>query len=225
MTIDPNNFEPQGKPTLDQARTVWDAMKAPSSRKVANELINRGFDISWRTIARWHAQDWRDKLPQRHNGGGLPLSERGQVRGVRGAIRQELAKIPRDTVKQADQLTISDGAFKLAEEVVVEQRRQELLAMSEAELDTLEAKSRKVMNILLAEQSARRAHVMVLIPKDTGSLVGALADAQKVGLTGGLGQVPATGDPRVINGSAIHEVPENPLAGAIDRFLADHEVA
>jgi len=219
MTIDPSNFEAQGKPTPEQARTVWDSMPMPGARTVARELTNRGFSISWRTIARWHAENWREPRSP-----GKPLSQKGQVAGVSKEIRKEIAKIPKETVKQADQLTISGDAIRIAEEEVVDRRRQELLNMSEAELDNLEAKSRKVMNILLAEQAARRAHVMVLIPKDTGSLVGALADAQKVGLTGGLGQVPATGDPRVINGSVLVE-PENPLASAIDRFLADKEMA
>jgi len=200
--IDPTKFEEQGKPTRDQARTVWDSMPSPSSRTVAQELINRGFDISWRTVARWHANAWTEKTK-------VPVSE--QVRTQVSKAKKEFAKLP-----GGPQPTLTLDEFAM-----IAQRRAELMLLPEAELDRQEVRARKIMNILIAEQAAQRAHVMVLMAKDTGSLVGALADAQSVGTSG----TPAPGDPRLINGSAVHHAPDHPLANAIDKFFVDNEVA
>jgi len=209
MTIDPANFEPQGKPTREQARTVWDSMPNPSSRHVAEELVNRGFDISWRTIARWKANAWTEQT-------GRPVSEQAKARvmEVKKAATKELSRRP----------GAPPPTLTLDEYALIAKRRAELMLMSEGELDVAEARARKIMNIILAEQAAQRAHVMVLIPKDTGSLVGALAEAQRVGMAGGAGQVPGANDARVINGALTH-IPDHPLASAIDKFLADQEVA
>jgi len=212
MTIDPTKFEPQGKPTHEQARAVWDTIANPSSRRVAAELINRGFDAHWRTIARWHANSWEDHRP---------VSEEVRRRMRRA---QKAIQVQKDA-KEFANLPGSPPPLTLDEYALIAQRRAELMLLSEAELDKTEARARKIMNILIAEQAAQRAHVMVLIPKDTGSLLGALADAQKVGMTGGIDQPPVGGDARVINGSATHIESSNPLASAIGKFLADIEAA
>ena len=206
MTIDPEKFETQGKPTREQARRVWGSLENPSARKVAAELQKRGFDAKWRTIARWKALNWREDTP--------PLP--GVKPSIRNEVRKEMANITAETVAQI--------AIVRTDEEVIAEEIERLLLMSEGELDVLEAKARKIMNIVLARQAARRAHVMVLIPKDTGALVESMTGAAKVMLTGNDGQPPHASDPRVINGSAGH-VMSDPLSSAIDKFLAEETAA
>lgn len=228
MTIDPTSFQSQGKPTREQVRVVWDAMAKPSSRKVADIMTRRGFNISWRSVARWAKNEWREDLT---GSGARPLAEKGQVRGVKQALKTEIAKIDQATLAEAGAISTNPDGIEAAiasppnldEYALIAKRQAELLLLTEAELDELEAKSRKVMNILLAEQAAKRAHVMVLIPKETGGLVTSLAEAQKVPL--GAGRQAPGDDARTIDGTLNSVEPLNPLSSAINKFLADEEVA
>lgn len=187
MSIDPNNFAPQGKPTREQVRAVWDAHPKPSARKVANLMVDRGFDVSWRTIARWKKNDWREDAVN-----SVPLAEKGEVRGVKKALKAELAKIPPAVVKEADKIAeaggledaVTGGALKDEDYARIEKMIADLDKHSEIVLDAIEAKERKIMNIVMMREATRRAHIMVLIPKDTSALVGSMTDAAKVTPTG-----------------------------------------
>ncbi len=211
MTIDPTSFEAQGKPTIAQARAVWDAMPKPSARRVAEELINRGFDAHWRTIARWKATGWREHTR-------TPMQEKGRIRVAR-ETKTKRKLIPGAILDAAKQL--AKGKITppptLDEYALIARRREELMQLSDPELDATEARARKVMNILLAEQAAARAHVMVLIPRETGQFIESLAEAQRVPLA------PGGGDPRVVEGKAI-EATANPITSAINRFLVSEEL-
>jgi hypothetical protein len=226
-TIDPANFEPQGKPSREQARNVWDSMPNASARTVADRLTGMGYDISWRTVARWHASAWREAMPS-----GVPLAEKGGVRGVNKAVREELKKLdapkppkpPKEAPKEQRitaglEAAVAGPPPHIEELMLIEQRRAELMSKSEAQLDQIAAKARMVYNILLMEQAARRSHVMVLIPKETAALVESLTEASKIGLSGNDGQPPRLDDPRVIDGSVIREAaPPNETADAIRKF-------
>lgn len=226
MTIDPEKFEPQGKPTREQVRAVWDAHAAPSARVIEALMVGRGFDISFRTIARWKAKGWGEASAP----GTAPLAEKGQVRGVQKALKSEVAKIPPATVAEADKLakgggldaTLNGGVLTEADYDRINRRVRELALQSEAGLDLIEAKSRKIMNIVMMEEATRRAHVMVLIPKDTGHFIHSMTEASKVMLTGGDGQPPKPGDPSIID---VTPNPANPTSDAIKKFLRESEAA
>jgi len=47
-------------PTIAEAEAVWRGMKRPSVRKVAAALTDAGKPISYRAIARWKKNRWRD---------------------------------------------------------------------------------------------------------------------------------------------------------------------
>ncbi len=181
MTIDPEKFEPQGLPTKEQVRTVWDAHPKPSARKVADLLVGRGFSIGWRTVARWKKQEWREEAAP----GTVPLAEQGKVRGVNKALKVELAKIPTETVKEADKMAadggmeaaMTGGKLQDADYARIEKLINELAPKSKEELLAEQDKARVIMNIVMMKEATRRAHVMVLIPKDTGSFVADTNDA------------------------------------------------
>ena len=186
MTIDPEKFEPQGKPTVEQVRTVWDSMTAPSVRKVAELLERRGFTISFRTVARWKKNNW---MADPQSGGGVKtISENQHVPGaIRQGIRSELDKIDPATVHEANQTAaagglvevIAGGGLKDDDITRIAKRITELSSETRASLLEKQETARIVMNIVLMEEATRRAHVMTLIPKDTSAFVESFTDASK----------------------------------------------
>lgn len=222
MSIDPGKFEAQGKPTREQARTVWDGMTAPSARTVADKLEHMGYEISWRTIARWHASGWREAVPASR---GKPLAEKGRVKGVSTAIRQELQKIVEAPTSAGLEAAVAPPAPTVDEIALIERRRAELMLLSESQLDQQAAKARMVLNILMMESAARRSHVMVLIPKETAALVDSFTEASKVGLSGNDGQPPRADDPKTIEGTVNPAEPPNETADAIRKFKRKQEAA
>lgn len=199
MSIDPEKFEAQGAPPREVAKQVWEDMGHPGARPLGKELEKRGWKVSWRTLARW-------KIDGNWIGATLPppLERPYEASGkvveiVQAAVRDEVE--------------------------IIDTRIKELLVMSEAELDRVEQKSRKILNIVLTEVAARRANVLMLIPKDTGVFIQAMTEASKAMLTGGIDQNPAVGDPRVINGNVVDMIPETPLQQAIRKFKRDKELS
>jgi len=185
VTIDPAKFEPQGKPTREQVRAVWDAHPKPSTRKVRNLLVARGFDISFRTIARWVKNEWREDAAP----GAKPLAEKGEVRAVNKAITAALKAVPKETVKEADMIAeaggiegaVTGGKLQDADYARIEARIKALEPESKDRLLEIQERARLVMNIVLTEEATRRAHVMVLIPKDTGSFIKEVNEAATSG--------------------------------------------
>lgn len=161
-------------PTKEHARSVWENMKAPSSRKLAEALKDEGYKVSKRNMARWKANDWRESAVN-----SKPLAEKGTVRGVAKALREELKKVPAATVAEADKMAdeggiesaMSGGKLTVDDYERIEKRIAALSAKTREDLLADQEKARIVMNVVLMEEAARRAHVMVLIPKETGSFV------------------------------------------------------
>lgn len=185
MTIDPQKFDPQGKPTVSQVRTVWEEMTAPSVRKVAELLERRGFTISFRTVARWKKNNWVDGPDGR---GRKTVSENQHVPGaIRQNLRAELGKLDADTVDEANRTAaagglvdaIAGGGLKEDDITRIANRITALSTETKAALLEKQETARLVMNIVLMEEAARRAHVMTLIPKDTSAFVESFTDASK----------------------------------------------
>lgn len=229
MTIDPTSFDAQGKPTPEQAKQVWEARGRPSARKLEAILTGMGYSISYRTLARWI---------ELGEPGGRALAHATKVTGVKKAVAAALLEIPQETLAKADEMReggiqttvavdLGKTAGARAQDVVqaeadyIDRRITELIQKSEAELDVIEQKSRKILNIVLTEAAARRANVMVLIPKDTGHFVQAMTEASKQTLTGGIDQPPKAGDPNTIDGEMVDITPPSPLESAVNKFFKE----
>jgi hypothetical protein len=225
MTIDPTDFKPQGRPSFEQVRTVWDAHPAPSSRVIAELMVGRGFRISYRTVARMHELNWQEpeKKPRPRTTERSKSVKRTNVREVGRALKVETEKVSAPTLAEAGAVAsaINGGALKDVDYARIESRWNALGEMTGAQLDESEAKARKKLNIILMEEAARRAHIMVLIPKETSHIVDSMTEAAKLPIVG-VELLPATslnGDGAVvINGKAE---PTNELADAIDKFLKE----
>lgn len=232
MTIDPASFAAQGKPTLEQAMAVFEQEGGKgkcSARHLEAVLRGRGFDISYRTLARWI---------EFGEPGTRALANRQKVKGVKKAVAAALLTVPPEQRSAADDMREHGIESAINEEIalgktagarsqdavqdevrVIDERIKELVLKSEGELDVIEQKQRKILNIILTEAAQRRAHVMVLIPKDTAAFVDAMTTASKQTLTGGLDQTPKAGDPKTIDAEPVEVEESTPLAAAIGRFL------
>jgi hypothetical protein len=226
--IDASKFERQGRPTKAQAKVIWDEMREPSSRKVAAVLEQRGFDISWRTIARWNEKGWVEDP----NARARASRKNGRASGadsamVRQALRKEAdVRVTKQERQVAKELTNGEAPTVMTDaERELADRRDELMQMTDVELDVVEAKARRVMNIMMMEQAGKRAHVMMLIPKDTAAFVEAMTDARRVmntGSTAGAIVDKPHGSKHPGDGDIIDVVPNkevSPLTSAINKFL------
>ena len=226
MSIDASDFVAQGKPTVKQVETVWNSMPSPSARIVAAELTKRGFSISWRTVARYAERNWSEKVNGRHAQTAPPIAARQKVpKAVEKEVKKEVAKLS-ETAQRVAMEGLEAAVGKPINEIevdLIEKRREELAMKSEAELDVIEGKARKIYNILLLEEAARRVEVMVLIPKDTAALVTSMTEAAGAQLSGGENQPPKADDPNVIDltpNKPVDPEPINDTVSAIRRFQA-----
>lgn len=223
MTIDPDKFEAQGLPTMEQVRTVWDAHPKPSSRTIAELMTKRGWSISYKTVSRWKKANWVQEQPEDH----LPASRKPNERVVNRALRAEIAK----TAKPApvvDSTTAPDGIENAltgtgmtdADLARIEAAKIELGPKTIADLREMLEKERIIANIILLREATRKANIMVLIPKETSSFVSSFTDDAKAA-----GPAPATIQPPNSNPALAPPIEGdfrvvNPTSAAIDRFLA-----
>ena len=229
MSIDPEKFEPQGKPTVEQVKGVWNAHPQPSARKVATLLVNRGYSISWRTVLRWKANDWTADSA----GNAKRTIDANQHTPAAGKkeSRTRLALVPAATVKVARSrsglVTITGGKLTEDDYARIEKRTLELATKTSAELLEAQEKARTIMNIVVMEEVTRRAHVVALIPKDTGSFLSDAAEAAKVRPVDQMPILPVSGPDAGRNGAGARVIegkatPVSPIASAIDTYLAEH---
>lgn len=228
MTIDPTKFEPQGMPTKEQVRTVWDAHPKPSARKIAEKLVGMGYQIGYRTVARWHESGWKDEPPKLR-----AHAEKGQPTGVKKEVRAAIAKESPAAVAEAGTIAevggleaaVAGGKLTDPDYARIETLIKELATKEIADLRAQQEKDRIIMNIVLMREATRRAHVMTLIPKDTSSLVSAFTDDAKA--VAAPAPIEPGGEGPKLNGSNGHAPMiegdfkvVNPTAAAIGRFLA-----
>ena len=177
-----------GRPTVDQVKRIWDEHPDPSLRKVADLMRNRGFKISFKTVERWKANNWV-ATPR---GGGCKKIDTDQhtPAPVKHQIRAELKKMDPATVDEANNIAaagglesaIEGGGLTDADYARIEKSIKELATKDLNELKALQEKERTIMNIVLIREATRKGHVMVLIPKDTSTLIGALSDDARISM-------------------------------------------
>lgn len=219
------------KPTYEHAMEVHATLDRPSCRQLEKVLRDQGYDISYRTLQRWI-----------ENGkpGQVAVGHATKVTGVKREIAKSLLKLSDAEKLSADQMKVDGIAAAVLHEIesgkiaghtahdavqkeinTIDARIRELLQKSGAQLDYDEQKARKIYNIVLLESSARRAHVMALIPRETAAFIEAMTEASKQTLTGGIDQPPRADDPRTIEGQAVDVTPKSELASRIGKFFQD----
>lgn len=172
------------KPTVEQVQAEWESQTDPSSRSVADALGARGFKISYRTVCRWHANNW---LTDGRTGKRSIAENQHTPAGVKREIRAALQMMDTDDVAEANEIAANDGlgtaiigdGMKDDDIERIAKRIQALAIEDKSALVDLQEKARIIMNIVLMEEATRKAHIMTLIPKDTGTFVHSFTEASK----------------------------------------------
>jgi hypothetical protein len=202
MTIDPSNFEAQGKPTAEQARTIYDSLPHQTCDTLVAELTKRGFKISRATAARWIKSGFKTK----EKSGPAKNMEVGKVRNIPAVMRDTEAMIGSPLTKQEIDTIQSD--------------LDELGKLGMPDLKAMLEKERLVYNIMMLRHSQRVADKLVLIPRDSAAFVVAMTDAAEsipTVPTGNLGD-----DAKLINATVN---PPNPVSEGIAAFKKRHAAA
>lgn len=217
------DFTTKTKPTVEQVRFVWNEMARPSGRKVAAELQKRGAKISFKTVMRYKRNDWapvgsigtNDRAPLQKK-----LEKQSTV--VNNAIRAEIEKM--DPLHKAVAKNGIDGALggpmTNAELTAMQIEINDLAQKSDPELVALLRRDQLIFSIMVLRFGARRADLMVLVPKDSASLMASSAEVKDSYSTVAPAQLNAS------DGSMIDVTPNaNEVSSAIDDFLRKEGVA
>lgn len=216
MSIDPTNFKPQGKPTLDQARTVYDSLEHPTIDKLHTALTGRGYSIARATIARWISNKFLFVGSKR---GGKP---KGVVSGIAPAVRAALKNDEVAKAKgEAKDAAMIGSEMTPAEISAIQADLKELATLDLPQLKAMQERERVEYNIMLMRYSKRNADKLVLIPKDSAAMVIAMTHASDSLSTVAPGQLPGDGA-KLIEATAN---PPNPVADAISLFKKRQGVA
>lgn len=190
-------------PTAAQCKEAWDSLKKPSTRNAAEVLVNQGYSVSSRTIARYKAAGWKEPIPR-----GTALRQH-KTSGIVKPTQKIQALLPKSLT---DQLLIDPDKNSLAN--VRLQRMAELYQRTLAENAATLENAAVISAILVAEEAiAALGQLIQTDPGDTARLLQAVTEASQVKRVGGEGQTPEVGDPRVIE----HE-PGNDMSRAIAKF-------
>jgi hypothetical protein len=240
VSIDPSKFEAQGLPTKEQVRTVWDAHPEASARKVAIKLTGMGYEIGYRTVARWKKKNWVEKEKPALEDTGKP-----NVRAVNKALKAELAKAKKpepapEPAAPAAAPEVATGAEGISAAVVggemtdqdvarIEAVRTELKPKTVEDLRAELEKERLIYNIILLREAGRKANIQVLIPKETSEFVGAFTKDKAANSP----PAPIAPSAPGLNGSGNGHLPliegdftvVSPTSSAIRKFLAKENAA
>jgi hypothetical protein len=181
------------RPTALQVKIVWDATIKPSARQVADAMTAQGYLINYRTVTRYKASNWSDPTAKK--------TERALV-----VAKKAVAK--KDGPADPGEVSVIIGR-RLA-------RMEELYARSVAENQATLQQTGLIASIIVAEEMVAMIEQLTLeAPGDVARLLHAITEASQVKHVGGAGQVPDSGDPRVIE----HEpAAKNPVSEALSRF-------
>lgn len=216
MTIDASDFKAQGKPTAEQARTVYDSLPHQTCDTLVAALTHKGYAISRATAARWIKSGFTKKAKP----GPATNMDKGEVKGVAGAVATATA-----IVTAAESMV---GSELTTEQISQIQRDLNELKPNGKPLDkqvlkALQESERLVYNIMLLRFSQRIADKLVLIPRDSAALVKSMTEADE-----SLSAVPAANLPGNGDNAKLIEAtanPPNPVSEGIAAFKKRHAAA
>jgi len=158
--------------TPDLAKSVWQAHRRPSARRVARALNQAGYPIHYTTIGRWRSEGWREV--------------------EQGAHPIEAARIALDSA-----VPILTGEPTTTSEELVNGREDkgQLGELTDKELLRTAAREALITHILIEREfHAQLAELVKAKPMETGVLIEALA-ALSEAATGALQQALAPKPP------------------------------
>lgn len=204
MTINPAKFEAQGKPTPDQASTVYDSLTHQTVDALHKALTGRGYSISRATCARWI----KNRFIVMTKPGRVSDVDKGDVPGVSVIIR----------AAEQREAAIIGSEMTPAEASAIQKDMDELAELEIPALKALQEKERIRYNIMMLRQAQRKSDKLVLIPKDSAAFIVAMTDAAESAPTVPAGQLPG-------DNAKVIEATANPVSDAIAQFKRKTGVA
>jgi hypothetical protein len=207
-----SDIEDTGLPraTREQVQKCWEGMDKPSARKVSTALAAQGLGAAWRTILRWHKEGFKEKSL-------VNVRDR-----LNDELRASLKQLPPDQIEAANEIAKEGIAAHPDDLARITGRIKELMALTDTDLANCEAKSRRILHIVLMEEASRKGNVMILMPKDTGTLIEAFTESTRT-VKIGTAIEPVNGDDAKMVGGKMIEHEPNPTADAISNFLRESE--
>lgn len=207
MTIDPTKFEAQGKPTPEQARTIYDSLSHQTVDTLHTALTSRGYSIGRATCARWIKSGFKVKTSI---GPALNM-DKGDVKGVPAVVR----------AAEAAEAAIIGGEMTPQEISAIQGDMDELSKLDMPQLKAMQERERIEYNIMMLRQAKRKSDKLVLIPKESAAFIVAMTGAAESVPTVPAGLLPGDGA-KLIEASVK---PPNPVADAISQFKKRQGVA
>lgn len=167
MTDADLDFTAVTKPTVEQVRFVWSTMTKPSCRKVVDELERRGAKISFKTVARYVATEF---APRRAVGPKTRLAGTSLSPEEKTMVAAQSDSKAAETIIGGPEITPKEAAA--IDEDIVELKKLDLPQLKE-----MQEKDRLIFNIMLMRHGARRAGMLVLIPKESSALMASTTEA------------------------------------------------
>lgn len=180
------------KPTPLQVKAVWDSTVNPTGRKVAAILERDGYEITYRTVSRYKDANWMAQAKK---------AEKSLVIAKKAIAKKEVAE------GDLDVTALVQRRLKRIDDLYLNSVAKNQAALQQAGL---------IAGIIVAEEMVAMIEQLTLeAPGDVARLLHAITEASQVKHVGGAGQVPESGDSRVID----HEpATKNPVSEALSRF-------
>lgn len=183
------------KPTLDQARTVYESMDKKTVRKLHAKLTELGYSIGHAAVGRWIASQFKNK---------------GRSRFYKVAINGDGEGVP----NAADTANKLVGSKLTPEEAdLITKDMTELQALEVPALKAMMEKERLVYNIMLMRFSQRSADRLAMAPQASSALVKAMSEADV-----SISHIPTGQVPQLANGHMI-DVSPNQTVDDIDAYF------
>lgn len=217
-------FGSLGAPNRATAETIWNSTPNPSTRKVAEKMQNLGWQISAKTVARWHNAGWKEPEGRKPKEADLVKRLSRKVRATAEKL-EGIAELKGDPqIEDAKQNIPPAAEFEGA-------KFEELMKLSKEELKEKFDKTTMAAGVLLAEAVIRHRDALAAMPKDLGNFINDLSESTSLlRITNddipdfANGGTPGDGA-KVINGAVIPAPAVNPVSSAIAQFRQKNGVA
>lgn len=174
------DFTKTTKPSIEQVRFVWNQMIEPSCRKVAAEMQKRGAKICFKTVQRYHRNNW--VKPAKGKGKQQMPLQKSAERKSNKVNNEARAKAAEMTGAQAEMANSADidravGPLTTEEKSLFEATVIELFAKEQPDLVAKAKKAHLVYMIMTLETAAKRPDLMILVAADAARLLKSSTEA------------------------------------------------
>jgi len=216
MSIDPADFKPQGKPTVEQMRIVFDSLTHQTVTHLYDRLTGMGYSVSRATVGR----AIKDNFPPAKTLIRKKIEDGGPraAAAKKEAARPEAKKVAAARDRAAETIL---GNLTPEEVKAIGVKMTDLVGdVSNISLSERQERTRIALNIVLMEMAATKAEILMLIPKDVAAFIDSMTEAARSSTVG-------SALLRLHDESNMIDVtPErNEVADAIGSFLKQEGVA